>query len=241
MKIKRLIREALLEQSNLLNKANELLGIDADTINSAKKQICSGKGGDRFIKDNLELVFDMYEDDLEEMLKSSLDEQLSGKKLKLHMCYDLNVCYDDFNWFERRAMNAAYVNVKNLTSSNIIISFNKVDSVSVSYEKGRIDFSIKVVLRLYSTWAEHGEWVYVDLKGFARHQNNLVFKPEITSVSIDSEDWLFDRTGFDIKIDSGFVIIWVYGMEFTGPYISPDIKDLLNGHIKKSFDLCKMV
>jgi len=63
----------------------------------------------------------------------------------------------------------------------------------------------------------------------------------LTSVKVDSADWLFDRTGFDVKIDSGFIIIWIYGLEFTGPYIAPNIKDTLNGQIKKSFDLCEMV
>ena len=229
MKIKRLIREALLEQ-NLLNQFKDLLpNVDIEGgVQDIKKKICSGKISDKVIRDNLDLGFELFKDELPKMLKNTIEDEIVGQNIILHVKRDLGF---DGGWALRK-----------FTDSYIKFRVTDVYTPSLSYSNGRINFSIKLRIWMYLEHWDEGEHINVTIKGNIKHKNRLVFEPTITDVNLDS-DWIWESHWvWNAKISGGKLIIDfpVVG-EKSIAVLKYDIRDELDDLVRgKSFDLCKM-
>ena len=229
MKIKRLIREALLEQ-NVFNQFKDLLP-DVDIgreVQDLKKKICSGEISDEVIRGNLGLAFELVKDDLPKMLKDFLEDKIEGQNIYLHVKRDLGF---DGGWTLRK-----------FTDSYIKFRVTDVYTPSLSYNNGRINFSIKLRIWMYLEHWKEGEHINVTIKGNIKHKNRLVFEPTITDVNLDS-DWIWESHWvWNAKISGGVLIIDfpVVG-EKSIAVLKYDIRDELDDLVRgKSFDLCKM-
>ena len=194
MKIKTLIREALLEQ-NLLNQFKDLLpNVDIEGgVQDIKKKICSGEISDKVIRDNLDLGFELFEDELPQMLKDTLEDEIVGQNIILHVKRDLGF---DGGWVLRK-----------FTDSYIKFRVTDVYTPSLSYNNGRMNFSIKLRIWMYLEHWDEGEHINVTIKGNIKHKNRLVFEPTITDVNLDS-DWIWESHWvWNAKISGGVLII----------------------------------